>query len=591
MVATSGTDTARALRPYLPRVAIRALAEAPAPHVALLPGTLVFADVSGFTKLSERLARLGAEGAERISEAIGTSFTSLLAVAYANGGSLLKFGGDALLLFFEGEEHAQRALRAAVGMRRALRAAGPVVAPGARTTLRMSMGVHSGTLALCLAGRSHREPVVAGPAVTTTLRMEKAASAGEIVLSPSLAATLPARLVGAPRGPGLLLRAAPRGPDFAPHEPPLPAGAPIAEGIPVAVRRHVLGGGGAPEHRLVTVAFVRYAGVDALVERAPVRGRRSARRAADGRPAGLRGARGRTALRRRRGRRREADARGGRAARGRRRGGADAAHAARDRRRRRLAPAPARRQPRPRVHRGHRAGLPEDVHRDGRRDQPRRAARGEGARRRDLRHGRRARALGAAVRPHPHPAAHAQGQGAPRRRVVRRRGARSRAQQRTAGAPDARGTRARARAAARRARGGARRRGALRRARRAAGHRQDAARRDDARRGRGADHPARDLRAARRRRPVRRLARAPAAADRRGLGRPADGGGRASAARPSPSGRTTSSRGSRCSPPRSAPSCPTRRPSPRCRPRSAPTGCTTRSSGSSPHRCPTPRCW
>ena len=269
MVVTSGTDTARALQPYVPRVALRALAEAPGPHVAMLPGTLVFADVSGFTKLSERLARLGAEGAERISEAIGTSFTSLLAVAYANGGGLLKFGGDALLLFFEGDAHAERALRTAVGMRRALRAAGPVVAPGARTTLRMSMGVHSGTLALCLAGRSHREPVVAGPAVTTTLRMEKAASAGEIVLSPSLAATLPARMVGAPCGPGLLLKAAPRGPDLAPAEPPLPAGTPIADGIPVAVRRHVLGGGGAPEHRLVTVAFVRYAGVDALVERAP----------------------------------------------------------------------------------------------------------------------------------------------------------------------------------------------------------------------------------------------------------------------------------------------------------------------------------
>ena len=269
MVVTSGTDTARALQPYVPRVALRALAEAPGPHVAMLPGTLVFADVSGFTKLSERLARLGAEGAERISEAIETSFTSLLAVAYANGGGLLKFGGDALLLFFEGDAHAERALRTAVGMRRALRAAGPVVAPGARTTLRMSMGVHSGTLALCLAGRSHREPVVAGPAVTTTLRMEKAASAGEIVLSPSLAATLPARMVGAPCGPGLLLKAAPRGPDLAPAEPPLPAGTPIADGIPIAVRRHVLGGGGAPEHRLVTVAFVRYAGVDALVERAP----------------------------------------------------------------------------------------------------------------------------------------------------------------------------------------------------------------------------------------------------------------------------------------------------------------------------------
>ena len=268
MAVTSGLPTARALQPYVPRVAIRALAAPPGPHVALLPGTLVFADVSGFTKLSERLARLGAEGAERISEAIETSFTPLLAVAYANGGGLLKFGGDALLLFFEGDDHALRACRAAVGMRRALRAAGAVVAPGARTTLRMSMGVHSGTLALCLAGRSHREPVVAGPAVTRTLTMEKAASAGEIVLSPSLAATLPPRLVGAPCGPGVLLRGAPRGDDFAPDELPLPS-ARIADGVPVAVRRHLLGGGGAPEHRLVTVAFVRFAGVDALVGRAP----------------------------------------------------------------------------------------------------------------------------------------------------------------------------------------------------------------------------------------------------------------------------------------------------------------------------------
>ena len=153
-------------------------------------------------------------------------------------------------------------------MRRALRAAGPVVAPGARSTLRMSMGVHSGTLALCLAGRSHREPVVAGPAVSTTLRMEKAAAAGEIVLSPSLPRRCPRvarRALRAGRAaPGRAARAGPRA-----RRAPAAGGGAVAEGVPVAVRRHVLGGGGAPEHRLVTVAFVRYAGVDALVERAP----------------------------------------------------------------------------------------------------------------------------------------------------------------------------------------------------------------------------------------------------------------------------------------------------------------------------------
>ena len=287
MVVTSGTDTARALQPYLPRVAIRALAEAPGPHVAMLPGTLVFADVSGFTRLSERLARLGAEGAERISEAIGTSFTSLLAVAYANGGGLLKFGGDALLLFFEGDD-ARRA-RAARRGRDAARAARrrPGRRPGradhaadvdgraqrdARALPRRALAPRAG----------RRRPGGQHDAADGEGGRRRARSCSPR-RSPRRCR---ARLVGAPCGPGVLLRGAPRGPDLAPAEPPLPAGPAVAEGVPVAVRRHVLGGGGAPEHRLVTVAFVRYAGVDALVERAPDDGRRRARRAADRRPAG-----------------------------------------------------------------------------------------------------------------------------------------------------------------------------------------------------------------------------------------------------------------------------------------------------------------
>ena len=51
-------------------------------------------------------------------------------VAYGNGGSLLKFGGDALLLWFEGDGHVERACRATVLMRRALRDVGRIEVPG-----------------------------------------------------------------------------------------------------------------------------------------------------------------------------------------------------------------------------------------------------------------------------------------------------------------------------------------------------------------------------------------------------------------------------------------------------------------------------
>src|SRR5919107_69628 len=116
------------VQPYLPRVVGRHRLDAE-DGFAKVDGTLVFADVSGFTRLSEQLARAGREGAEQLTDAIGGCFSTLLGVAYANGGSLLKFGGDALLLLFEDEDHAARACRSAAGMRRALRDAGLIVTP------------------------------------------------------------------------------------------------------------------------------------------------------------------------------------------------------------------------------------------------------------------------------------------------------------------------------------------------------------------------------------------------------------------------------------------------------------------------------
>src|SRR3954454_18859309 len=112
-------------KPYVPRAMLRLLANERERCVHAGDGTCVFVDVSGFTKLSERLARRGGrEGAEQLADAIGGCFERLLRVGYANGGSLLKFGGDALLLLFEGEAHVERACASAVAMRGELRRAG-----------------------------------------------------------------------------------------------------------------------------------------------------------------------------------------------------------------------------------------------------------------------------------------------------------------------------------------------------------------------------------------------------------------------------------------------------------------------------------
>ncbi len=266
--ADADPASARVFAPYVPRTLMRRLAGDRLAAVETIDGTLMFADISGFTRLSERLARLGRVGAEHLVEAIGSCFQELLVVAYANGGSLLKFAGDALLLLFDGEDHAARACRAATGMRQTLREVGQIEAGGARAVLRMSVGVHSDAFHLFVVGDSHRELIIAGPPATTTVELEHEAGAGQILLSRATAALLPARCVGEPCRGGVLLRRSPLDRDIAPAEWRWePAAAQLASCVPTALRAHVRGGLQPPEHRTVTVAFVRYTGVDALIAR------------------------------------------------------------------------------------------------------------------------------------------------------------------------------------------------------------------------------------------------------------------------------------------------------------------------------------
>lgn len=253
------------LSPYVPRLVLEWAASGAPDRWRQVDGTLVFVDVSGFTALSERLARRGKEGAEELTNVLDGMFSGLLDAAGQLGGSLLKFGGDALLIFFWGDDHLRRGTAAADDMRRLLRVLGRVKTASGQVQLRMSVGVHSGTFDFFLAGESHRELVVTGPAATETVRMEAAAEAGEILVSAATAAGLDPGILGDEREGGRLLR---RRPDAE----PLPGGVQLPPGgvdasgfVPLALRRHLAAGGHEAEHRPATIAFLRFTGLDRLL--------------------------------------------------------------------------------------------------------------------------------------------------------------------------------------------------------------------------------------------------------------------------------------------------------------------------------------
>ena len=259
------------LQPYLPRLTLEWLANDPRALHRTVDGSVVFVDISGFTKLSEKLAKLGRVGAEEMADAINTCFADLLGVAYVEDGMLLKFGGDALMLLFSDDdpaEHAARAARAAHGMRKRLRTVGKLETAGGKVNLRMSVGVHSGTFDFFLVGGSHRELIVTGPAATQVVTMEGTADAGEIVVSPSLAERLPRGCVGDAKGTGFFLRSAPAGePPSAVWALPEVADDLMLGSVPVATREHLLAGITEPEHRQASVAFIHFDGTDEMIAR------------------------------------------------------------------------------------------------------------------------------------------------------------------------------------------------------------------------------------------------------------------------------------------------------------------------------------
>lgn len=258
-----------AISSYVPRLVLDWEQEAPGSECRQIDGALVFVDITGFTAMSERMAKKGKVGAEEVTDVLSVTFAELLDVAYKVGGNLLKFGGDALLLFFRGDEHVGRACHAAGSMRAALLGKGPIDTSAGKIRLDMSIGIHSGPFYFFLVGDSHKELIIASPESSITVEMESAAGPGEVLLSSATASKMSETHLGPQRNGGRPLIASCPAPQQV--ETTMVPENPAAERfLPHAIRDHILGGGEEAEHRQVTIGFIHFGGTDELIRNSQV---------------------------------------------------------------------------------------------------------------------------------------------------------------------------------------------------------------------------------------------------------------------------------------------------------------------------------
>src|SRR3989475_2145287 len=144
--------------------------------------TVMFSDVSGFTALSEKL------DPEDVHAMMDRAFEVILGAVHRYEGTVNQFLGDGVMALFGApiahEDHAQRALSAALAIQEGLKPLAEDVKRTHGIEFRMRMGINTGPVVVGAIGRDLRMDYTAvGDTTNLAARLLKVAAPGQIVVS------------------------------------------------------------------------------------------------------------------------------------------------------------------------------------------------------------------------------------------------------------------------------------------------------------------------------------------------------------------------------------------------------------------------
>ena len=147
--------------------------------------TVLFADIVGFTSLSEKMSP------EQVGEFLADIFHHLDQCARVYGGTVDKFIGDAVMVIFgaphKDPEHAYHAVACAVLMQQVIRRINRQRRLRGQAAIQVRIGLNGGEMFAGLLGSTQRmDYTVVGDAVNLASRLCNEARAGEIVVSAPL---------------------------------------------------------------------------------------------------------------------------------------------------------------------------------------------------------------------------------------------------------------------------------------------------------------------------------------------------------------------------------------------------------------------
>ncbi len=150
---------------------------------------VLFADVSGFTAISESLGSLGRAGTEELTEILNQYFRPMIDLIQSFGGIIGKFGGDSMTVLFPTarcgrSDTARRAVQCALDMQAAMQRYAALETSAGVFSLAMKAGIAAGPVFCTTVGLSdyRLEYVIAGSPLDLCAEAEHLATRGEVVV-------------------------------------------------------------------------------------------------------------------------------------------------------------------------------------------------------------------------------------------------------------------------------------------------------------------------------------------------------------------------------------------------------------------------
>src|SRR5690349_4243919 len=162
--------------------------------------TILFADIRGFTRISEHAPP------EKIVNLLNRYFSAMTEIIFVHGGTLDKYLGDGLMALFGAPtatpDDASNALNAAVAMQRRMLGINRELHDEGFPEIGVGMGLHTGEVVVGYIGSDRRSEYTAiGDTVNTSSRLESNARGGEILISDATAQAAHSRYKLKPREP------------------------------------------------------------------------------------------------------------------------------------------------------------------------------------------------------------------------------------------------------------------------------------------------------------------------------------------------------------------------------------------------------